>query len=244
MGYNLDSISIGVMVIPMKRFVTGFVLGAALTAGTAVLANQPIRLFVNEREISFPEAPPTIINGRTMVPARPLAEALGAKVEWDGTRRAVIVTKAGDIPETGTISQSVPIGSSLTKNDVSITVNRIEYRDNPDTPIPSQRYEVYVYFTIRNGATKPIQGPAIGTGRFQFKLKETEYEQEFNMGGVGRDVRNGAPNDDLSSWIYPGESRSGTHVYRYGGPVTVKDLSWLGSLGSGQQLEIGNWRPE
>ena len=37
------------------------------------------------------DVPPQVINGRTLVPARFLAEALGAKVEWDNARNAVIV---------------------------------------------------------------------------------------------------------------------------------------------------------
>lgn len=77
----------------MKRFIVGFLLGTLLTAGTAVLANQHVRLFVDGQEISFPEAPPQIINNRTMVPARPLAEALGATVEWDSEGRQVLVTQ-------------------------------------------------------------------------------------------------------------------------------------------------------
>ena len=35
--------------------------------------------------------PPQIINGRVMVPARFVAEPLGAKVEWDERSRTVII---------------------------------------------------------------------------------------------------------------------------------------------------------
>ncbi len=35
------------------------------------------------------DVPPTIIDGRTMVPTRFIAESLGAEVEWDGSKRVV-----------------------------------------------------------------------------------------------------------------------------------------------------------
>ena len=75
----------------MRKFFAGLVVGLVIATASLSLADNPIRLVVDGKEISFPEAPPVIINGRTMVPARPLAEALGAKVGWDEQRRAVIV---------------------------------------------------------------------------------------------------------------------------------------------------------
>lgn len=80
----------------MKRFSTGIILGLIvgllLATATFALADNPIKLIVNGQEISFPDAPPQRINDRVMVPARPLAEALGATVVWDEVQNAVIVT--------------------------------------------------------------------------------------------------------------------------------------------------------
>lgn len=77
----------------MKRFLAGFLTAALLFSVSNALAEDLVRLVVNGKEISFPEAPPTIINNRVMVPARPLAEALGAQVGWDAESRTVIVTQ-------------------------------------------------------------------------------------------------------------------------------------------------------
>jgi len=41
------------------------------------------------------EVPPQIINGRVMMPIRPLAEAVGARVGWDGSTQAITIT-SGD----------------------------------------------------------------------------------------------------------------------------------------------------
>lgn len=73
-----------------KYYFSGVVTGAILFSGIA-LAASPIKLVVNGQEITS-DVPPQTINGRTMVPARPLAEALGAKVEWDAKTNAVVVT--------------------------------------------------------------------------------------------------------------------------------------------------------
>jgi hypothetical protein len=38
------------------------------------------------------DVPPQVIDGRVMIPARSLAESLGAKVEWDASQHAVVIT--------------------------------------------------------------------------------------------------------------------------------------------------------
>jgi len=51
-------------------------------------ASENIRLFVNGKEI-YSDVPPQIINGRTMVPIRVIAENLGANVDWNDATGAV-----------------------------------------------------------------------------------------------------------------------------------------------------------
>lgn len=61
-------------------------------------ASENIHLFVNGREI-YPDVPPQIINDRTMVPLRAVAEALGADVRWDRTSNVVSITKQNEVQE-------------------------------------------------------------------------------------------------------------------------------------------------
>ncbi|MBC7334817.1 MAG: copper amine oxidase N-terminal domain-containing protein, partial [Clostridia bacterium] len=68
-----------------------FVLAVILAVSAK--ADDPIRLYVNGREIQ-PEVPPQLVNGRTMVPLRWVAEALGADVQWDAANRAVVVNSS------------------------------------------------------------------------------------------------------------------------------------------------------
>jgi len=58
-------------------------------AGIAFAANS-IKLFVNGEEIRS-DVPPQLIHGRTMVPIRWVAEALGADVEWEETKNGGVV---------------------------------------------------------------------------------------------------------------------------------------------------------
>jgi len=74
----------------LKKIIASFAAGLILATATFAFAGSPIKLFVNGQEIHS-DVPPQIINGRTLVPARPLAEALGAKVEWDSASNSVVV---------------------------------------------------------------------------------------------------------------------------------------------------------
>ena len=78
----------------MKRFFVGVMVGFLLATSITVFAAVPIKLIVNGQEITC-DIPPQIIGGRTLVPARYVAEPLGATVEWDGTRNAVVITSSG-----------------------------------------------------------------------------------------------------------------------------------------------------
>ena len=59
----------------------GVLVGMLLPSAFA-LADNPINLVVNGQAVQC-DVPPVIINGRTMVPIRTVAEALGCQVSWD-----------------------------------------------------------------------------------------------------------------------------------------------------------------
>jgi hypothetical protein len=66
-------------------------LGLLLATTTfAVATPQVIKLVINGKEI-HPDVAPQIINGRVMVPARFVAEPLGATVEWDDANKTVLI---------------------------------------------------------------------------------------------------------------------------------------------------------
>ncbi len=63
----------------------------ALIVSASLASSQNIKLFVNGKEIAT-DVPPQIVDGRTLVPVRVVAEQLGAKVEWDELSKKVSVT--------------------------------------------------------------------------------------------------------------------------------------------------------
>lgn len=71
-----------------------FTLVTTVGAGAAAAPapeDPPIRTYLNGRELAFDVAP-VVENGRLLVPARAILEALGARVSWDGEARTVTAT--------------------------------------------------------------------------------------------------------------------------------------------------------
>ncbi len=90
----------------VKKMRTTAVL-AGLAVATMLTTAGAISVDVNGTQISF-DAPPEIINQRTMVPMRPIFETLGAEVQWDKATRTVTTTRANDV-------MSLTIGSTTMK---------------------------------------------------------------------------------------------------------------------------------
>lgn len=84
----------------MKRFSTGLIVGLItgliMATATFAMAANPIKLIINGQEIQCDVAPQNI-NGRVLVPARFVAESLGASVTWDSTNNAVVITSAAPL---------------------------------------------------------------------------------------------------------------------------------------------------
>lgn len=54
-----------------------------------------ITVFIDGRQVNFPDTKPYIKNGRTLVPVRFVSEEMGAKVNWDGKKKEVLIEKSG-----------------------------------------------------------------------------------------------------------------------------------------------------
>lgn len=73
----------------MKRLLS-FLLAATLLTATA----GAVDLYVDTARVST-DTPPTVVDGRTLVPLRVIFESLGAAVEWDNDTRTATGTKDG-----------------------------------------------------------------------------------------------------------------------------------------------------
>ncbi len=79
----------------MKKYLAGFLVGCILTFSFGAYATSPIRLVVNNKLVTS-DVSPQMIDGRVMVPARALSEALGAEVEWIPAGNTVSVSTQKD----------------------------------------------------------------------------------------------------------------------------------------------------
>jgi hypothetical protein len=152
----------------MKKYFLGALTGfiaCTMLVSTMAIANSPIKLIVNGAEV-FSDVPPQIIDGRTMIPARPLAEALGAKVEWDAKNSAVVVT--GGIQVGATPIDLEPVCENVKGDE---TVGNVVV----DKTIGVQKYEKDGYtFLIKDGIEY------YPTGWINAKIYEKKYIVGYN----------------------------------------------------------------
>ena len=78
---------------------------------------------INSKEVTL-DVPPQIIDDRTLVPARAVAEGFGAKVDWNGDTRTVIIASNNTVVEPTSESTAAP-----TEKPSKFP---IEYNDEPE----------------------------------------------------------------------------------------------------------------
>lgn len=78
----------------MKKKIVAFVAGASLCAGLAftAFAATPVKLIFNGEELKS-DVPAQIVEERTLVPLRVIAEMFGAAVVWDADNKTVQIDK-------------------------------------------------------------------------------------------------------------------------------------------------------
>jgi len=89
-------------------------------------AAEPIRVFVNDIELVFHDTGPfTDSNGRTLVPVRVVAEAMGCDVDWDSATNTVILTRGRLVAELTIGKKEVSVlGARRTMNTAAIIRDR------------------------------------------------------------------------------------------------------------------------
>jgi len=85
---------------------------------TQTIAQSSIAITLNGASIPN-DVPPTIIDGRTVVPVRAVTEALGANVDWDGATRSVTITRGANIIVMTIDSNSATVDTRATTLDVA-----------------------------------------------------------------------------------------------------------------------------
>ncbi|MCL2873994.1 MAG: stalk domain-containing protein [Defluviitaleaceae bacterium] len=109
----------------MKKF-TALLLAFVMVLGTAsiAMAADEVTVTLNGTAVVFPDAQPIIdANGRTLVPLRPIADALEIEVDWDAAERVATFTRTIEEDDV-VIAESVifTIGSDVAVHRVVTTV--------------------------------------------------------------------------------------------------------------------------
>jgi len=107
----------------MKKFVIGLVIGIIRPTTITAIASQGISIYVNGNLIQS-DVPAFVQNGRTMVPLRFVAEALGAQVKWDDATQSIYITTQQNQQSTTTTGQKPPL--TATGKGVTITLLSVQ----------------------------------------------------------------------------------------------------------------------
>jgi aromatic ring-cleaving dioxygenase len=114
------------------RMLVVIVIMMAVFAGSAMAAEQPIRVFVDGLEVSFPDQRPFVnSDNRTMVPVRFVSEALGAKVEWIALTRTVKIDYDGKLILLEIGQKKATVGADI----VSLDTAPVIYNDRTMVPL-------------------------------------------------------------------------------------------------------------
>lgn len=114
----------------MKKITSIFLVFAILSLNLiAFSAGSGITVYVDGNKLDFKDAEPFIENGRTLVPFRAIAEALGADVGWDAKTQTVTISKANpnaqksDAPDGSKNIQLVIGQKNALVNGASVTLD-------------------------------------------------------------------------------------------------------------------------
>ncbi|MFD2328541.1 TraB/GumN family protein [Cohnella sp. GCM10020058] len=70
-------------------------LAVSVFSGAASAAAKPVSVWMDGSAVQFKQGEPTVENGTTLVPMRPLLEKLGVALNWDAKSQTVMGTKSG-----------------------------------------------------------------------------------------------------------------------------------------------------
>lgn len=193
-------------------------------------------MYVNNSKLTI-DVPPMIVDNRTLVPARFIAEAFGCDVEWNADDLAVIITSKPI--DYGSLEQenSTPSSSNPTEEPPIQTANGT--RLNPyyafdNAPIQYQEWSFEPIRTVSVTCTNMIRGNAaniLANSENMFNDKPSLNEEwcflEFDL----KYISSTGGSDDLlegSDIIY-----KDTFFDLNGSAIAVKDMATLGDIYEG-----------
>lgn len=161
------------------------------------------KMFVNDKAVELDVAA-KIVNDRTMVPVRAIAEGMNSKVDWDQENLTVIVTKNIEPTEGAPVGVANPWREFVTLDDLNAAIN-----DEAD---------------VKYAVAAPSAPAVIEAGKYRY-LDDADMAELIGRWevGAGADmVIRTAPGDTDISGIYGGEKQeeyklgdSLVEIYKY-----------------------------
>jgi len=152
----------------------------------------------------------------------------------DSATKTITVTEPITPSVVPPMTEPVPLGTPLTKNGITVTVERIE---QVGPPLCVEPFGFETYFSVINNSERILKSGLLGpaTGSLFYVLDEEIYEDEFNAIGYNHI-------GDAISWVYPGQSRSVGYRKCFHSPVTIKQITWTGTFADDQtEIKLGPW---
>lgn len=131
---------------------------------TVVMQIDSNMLFINE-DVTEMDATPVIIDGRTLAPARYVAESFGGIVDWDAENKVVMIDVADDDEEiTETTTEATTVTETTTETTTTATTTEA---------VPSD----LIVSTVRSDIQKAVGTYSLGSYETAGKFKTATMKQ-------------------------------------------------------------------
>lgn len=133
---------------------------------TVVMQIDSNMLFINE-DVTEMDATPVIIDGRTLAPARYVAESFGGIVDWDAENKVVMIDVTDDEEVTETTTEETTQSTTVTEETTETTTVATTVAEPSDMIVK----------TVRTDLQKAIGTYSLGSYETAGKFKATAIKQ-------------------------------------------------------------------
>lgn len=155
----------------IKYLISGITIGTIISTSAIALADNPIKLFINDKQIST-DVSPVMIEGRVLVPVRVVSENLNCDVEWDQQNNTVKITSESSNNSVNQVS-SIPTVKEVTNTNMSTEITTTQTTRPAKPPLPDGI--TWIDYNKDDGKFY------IGTLYIDNKCKENGYRLQYNI---------------------------------------------------------------
>ena len=147
----------------MKKMVALILTGIMLFSSAGTVFGKEIQVAAGDKKVVFTDAKPFVDeNGRTMVPLRPVAEAMGIEVEWDRRTKTATFSETFDpgIEGFGYDVKGKQVYGRIVYMSLAFQVDATEVemfgrvkKDNGEMTMIEDRFQMDTTPVIRDGRT-------------------------------------------------------------------------------------------